>query len=256
MEHYKVLGVDKNASMEEVTRAYQSKVNQFKSEINNEKRANAFIKVFDEAYEAIKAEKEQNQYNSDVNNYEDTYSEKSSRNNFDEDEYGDSEDDEEEYNDRKRGRRKSSKHSSRKKHKSNKKKSSNRSSKNGEKDRREKNEKKSSNNRDESSIVGKVIKMILKILATPVIIVLSIIIFLCEIISLISWIASKVIIIAAIAIAAIHGYQIYMGQPMQYKIFAISAGAFIVSLFLPSIVKIVPSTLGKVNDSLKRFVFK
>ena len=53
-----------------------------------------------------------------------------------------------------------------------------------------------------------------------------------------------------------NGYQIYIGQPMRYEIFAISAVAFIVSLFLPSILKIVPSTLGSVNDRLKRFVFK
>ena len=82
MEHYKILGVDEKASMEEVTRAYKSKVNQFKEEINNEKRANAFIKVFDEAYEAIKTEREQNQYkhNSDVNSYEDNYSKKNLKN--------------------------------------------------------------------------------------------------------------------------------------------------------------------------------
>ncbi|GAA0691246.1 MULTISPECIES: J domain-containing protein [Clostridium] len=254
MEHYKILGVDEKASMEEVTRAYKSKVNQFKEEINNEKRANAFIKVFDEAYEAIKTEREQNQYkhNSDVNSYEDNYSKKNLKNSANEDEFHDFEDDEYE----KENRRSSSKNSSRKKQKNNKKKSSTSKNKDGEKNRRDKNKKTSAKDRKESSTAGTVTQMILKVLAIPVIIILSIIIFLCKIISLISWIASKVIIVAAIAISAIHGYQIYIGQPMRYEIFAISAVAFIVSLFLPSILKIVPSTLGSVNDRLKRFVFK
>lgn len=250
MEHYKILGVDENASMEEVTRAYKNKVNQFKEEINNEKRANAFIKVFDEAYEAIKTEREQNQYkrNSDVNSYEDDYSKKSLKNSANEDEFHDFEDDEYEKENRRS--------SSRKKQKNNKKKSSTSKSKDGEKNRRDKNKKTSAKDRKESSTAGTVTQMILKVLAIPVIIILSIIIFLCKIISLISWIASKVIIVASIAISAIHGYQIYIGQPMHYEIFAISAAAFIVSLFLPSILKIVPSTLGSINDRLKRFVFK
>lgn len=97
--------------------------------------------------------------------------------------------------------------------------------------------------------------IILKILAIPVIVVLSTIIFFCKIISLVSWIASKIIIVASIALSAIHGYQIYIGQPIQYKIFVISAVAFVISLFLPSILKIVPSVLGGLNDRLKRFVF-
>lgn len=131
MEHYKILGVDEKASMEEVTRAYKSKVNQFKEEINNEKRANAFIKVFDEAYEAIKTEREQNQYkhNSDVNSYEDNYSKKNLKNSANEDEFHDFEDDEYE----KENRRSSSKNSSRKKQKNNKKKSSTSKNKDGEK---------------------------------------------------------------------------------------------------------------------------
>ncbi len=61
MEHYKILGVDKNASMEEITKAYEDRINKFKEEIEDEKRAKSFIKVFDEAYEKIKEEREQNQ---------------------------------------------------------------------------------------------------------------------------------------------------------------------------------------------------
>ena len=57
MENYKILGVDENASIEEIERAYKNKVNEFKSEIKDERRAKAFIKIFDKAYEEIKAER-------------------------------------------------------------------------------------------------------------------------------------------------------------------------------------------------------
>ncbi len=60
MEHYKILGVDKNTSMEEITKAYEDRINKFKEEIEDEKRAKSFIKVFDEAYEKIKEEREKN----------------------------------------------------------------------------------------------------------------------------------------------------------------------------------------------------
>lgn len=55
MEHYKILGVDKNATMEEITKAYENKISEFKKDINGERRAKAFIKVFDKAYEDIKS---------------------------------------------------------------------------------------------------------------------------------------------------------------------------------------------------------
>ena len=60
MEHYKILGVDENASMEEIKKAYEDKVNKFKEEIEDERKSRSFIKVFDEAYEKIKEEIEKN----------------------------------------------------------------------------------------------------------------------------------------------------------------------------------------------------
>lgn len=61
MEHYKILGVDENATMEEIKEAYDNKVKQFKEEIKDERRAKKFIEVFDKAYEEIKLEREKNQ---------------------------------------------------------------------------------------------------------------------------------------------------------------------------------------------------
>ena len=62
MENYKILGVDESASMEEVRRAYENKVKEYSENIKDEKRAKAFIKVFDKAYEEIKLERSRNQY--------------------------------------------------------------------------------------------------------------------------------------------------------------------------------------------------
>ena len=61
--------------------------------------------------------------------------------------------------------------------------------------------------------------------------------------------------IASIAGASIHGYQVYIGHAIQYKIFILCAIGFIVALFLPSILNILPNILEGINNRLKRFVF-
>lgn len=96
----------------------------------------------------------------------------------------------------------------------------------------------------------------LKILALPIIAILSILIFICRIISISSWLVAKVIIFGAIAIAAIHGYRIYTGEvAKEYNVFVACAIGFMVSMFLPSIVRILPNTLQGINNILKDFVF-
>ncbi|MEN8078348.1 DnaJ domain-containing protein [Clostridioides difficile] len=96
----------------------------------------------------------------------------------------------------------------------------------------------------------------LKVLSLPIIAILTILIFICRIISISSWLVAKVIIVGVIAISAIHGYQIYTGQAVSnYKIFIACGVGFIVSLFLPSIVRVVPNMLQRINNSLKKFVF-
>lgn len=96
----------------------------------------------------------------------------------------------------------------------------------------------------------------LKVLALPIIAILTILIFICRIISISSWLVAKVIIVGVIAIAAIHGYQIYTGQAVSnYNVFIACGVGFIVSLFLPSIVRVVPNMLQGINNSLKKFVF-
>ncbi|WP_411170257.1 molecular chaperone DnaJ [Clostridium sp. MB05] len=260
MEQYKILGVDENASMEEIKIAYENKVNKLKEEIKDERRAKAFIKVFDKAYEEIKFEREKNQYKETfVNDSNKNSLNENPQKNFKRDtwnEYDNFQDDDKSEI-KKRSKKSSSNNSLMNKQKSDKKKPSKDRNKEGNKEKykRDNTKKVANRKKSESSTISEAVNILLKIIALPVIAVLSIIIFLCKVINLISWIATKIIIIGAIAVASIHGYQVYVGQPMYYEVFVLCAVAFLVSLFLPSILKVVPSILGKINDKLKKFVF-
>ncbi|WP_346916017.1 hypothetical protein [Clostridium sp.] len=258
MEHYKILGVDENASMEEIKKAYEDKVNKFKEEIEDERRAKSFIKVFDEAYKKIKEEREKNKSQQTViidNQVEDLN--KHLNNDFDKDSsngYEDFNEYEQESTVSKEKKRTSSKSTSIRKQKRVKKKSTgDRDDIKSEKQSKRDNNKKVVSNRKNSS--SSLNQLPFKILLMPIVAILSIIIFLCKILNIISWVASKIIIIAAIAISAIHGYQIYIGHAIQYKIFVLCALGFVISLFLPSILKMLVSALSKVNNKLKKFVF-
>lgn len=266
MEQYKILGVDENATMEEIKEAYDNKVKQFKEEIKDERRAKKFIEVFDKAYEEIKLEREKNQNQQTmIIDFKGTDSIQELKDDLDKSEEnfqcsieGEEFDESEERSIVTKEKRKSnSKISSAKKGKSNNKKSSKTKDKDveHEKTMKKANKKVVVKNRKESSTIAKAIKLPFKLLAIPVIVVLTIILFLCKILNLISWIASKVIIIASIAGASIHGYQIYIGYAVQYKIFILCAIGFIVSLFLPSILRVLPRILEGINNRLKRFVF-
>ncbi len=250
MESYKILGIDENASMEEVRQAYENKLNEIRKEILNEKRAKAFIEVFDKAYEEIKIEKEKIQsQETTVINIRKINSEQNSKNDISTNKF-----EENEGNSKinKRKNKSSSINSSRN--------SNNKSIKSGNKDKkdnikRRNNNKKKELKKEDNSSIGTLIQFIIKVLALPIIVILTIVIFLCKLINLISWIASKIIIVGSIAAASIHGYQVYIGQPIYYAIFVACAVAFLTALFLPNILKIVPSILEKINNKLKDFVF-
>ena len=95
----------------------------------------------------------------------------------------------------------------------------------------------------------------LKIMIVPIIIVLSILLILLKLISFATWIVSKVLIVAAIAVTSIHGYQIYMGATMDIRIFVVAAAVGISSIFIPYIVKTVPTIIEAINNKLKDFAF-
>lgn len=245
MEKYKILGVDENASMEEVKRAYRNKVKEYRENIKDEKRATTFIKVFDRAYEEIKLEREKNQYQQTmIIDSKEIYS----RQNLDSDNRYE---DEEESTATKRKKKSSSRNVKSKKHNNKNKAKNNDKSKD---EKRNNSRKEESKKKKESSSTSELIKLPLKIVILPIVALLSLVIFLCKIVSLISWIASKVVMIAAIAASAIHGYQIYIGHATQYKIFIISGIAFIVALFLPIVINTLISILESINNGLKKFI--
>lgn len=257
MKHYRILDVDENASMKEVKRAYENKVNKFKEDIKDEIILKKFIKTFDKAYEEIKAERQANQNEETVlMNAKQVDSKEYLKSSFDRgnrSKYDDFEDYEEEVLVSREKKKSSSKNTSTKNKNSKKKKSSKNINKDKaeEKCNRDNTRKKVVKEENKASWI----QLPLKILAVPVIAILSVIIFLLTIVNLLSWIASKLMIIGSIAISAIHGYQIYLGQAAEYKVFILSALAFTIALFLPSILKPAISMLSKLNNKLKRFVF-
>ncbi len=53
MNYYKILGVDENSTLTEIKQAYDNQVKTFKDEIKDEKRLEKFLELFKEAYESL-----------------------------------------------------------------------------------------------------------------------------------------------------------------------------------------------------------
>ena len=327
MNYYKVLGIEENATQEEIKEAYNRQVGRFKEEVKDEKRLKKFLDLFKEAYDALKHEESilQNQneeiFDEEVSslfkknkieekpvdisvnkeevkpknqNIENSYAATvlmsreeilkeslikeheteeervifKSKEDFEKcDRFFDDEDEEEDFEEKiiKKIKKKNT-YKSRKNNKNNSLAKRSSVSKN--------NKEYSSRDRDSSynnkeinkKVVAKkekgsdgILGLLLipvKILVLPIIAILSILIFICRIISISSWIVAKVIIFGAIAISAIHGYRIYTGQIVrEYNVFVACGIGFIASIFLPSIVRIVPNMLQGINNSLKNLVF-
>ena len=324
MNYYKVLGIEENATQEEIKEAYNRQVQTFKEEVKDEKRLEKFLDLFKEAYDALNYEESivQNQmeeiFDEEVSalfkknkieekpvdislnkeevkvanqNIENSYAATvlmsreeilkesliqhhepeeeriifKSKEDFEEcDGFFDDDDEEEDFEEKiikkikQKNPYKKNKNSSSVKRNSINKNNKEYNSRDRDRDNIANNEYKEKNKK---VVVKKeknsgLLLIPLKILVLPVIAILSILIFICKIISISSWLVSKVIIVGAIAIAAIHGYRIYIGQvAREYNIFLACGIGFIVSIFLPSIVRILPNTLQGINNSLKDFVF-
>lgn len=53
MDYYKVLGIDENATKEEIQKAYDLQVKKYKEEVVDERRAEQFLNLFKEAYDEL-----------------------------------------------------------------------------------------------------------------------------------------------------------------------------------------------------------
>lgn len=261
MDYYNILGIKENASKEEIQAAYEKQVKKIKEDVENEKRAKLFTKVLDEAYEALmKLEESRHAQQKSINSIEIDENktmimkpqevqqelEKQKRVNS---KIENSEA-------KKRTTKKSSNISTKNKSKSKKGYSDDRDSDNKNKDRKNNKQRVIKENKNSTtSNIMKVLMVPLKILALPIIAILSVIILLCKMINIVSWLASKVIIVGAIGVGAIHLYQINLGQVADKKLLFIVGVAVVASFFLPYILKVIPKVLGSLNDSLKNFVF-
>ena len=333
MDYYNILGIDENASQEEIRQAYEKQVKKFKEEIKDEKRAEKFLRLFDEAYEALREKEEIRIENDDIralimkmesdnssiaeeikekpiiqeikeasiieevkntldNNIldrtmimtcddiidktvimtsEEILKEKNNINGSFEEVL------EEEKIIKKRSGKYNSRSKSKDKKTSNNKKDSSKKTEPEFKDKENDIIRDRINDKDfdndstgkrvkkqkvvvrKESNTNNLVKLLLipfKILALPIIAILSVIIFILKILSLATWVASKIIMVGAISIAAIHSYQIYVGHvPMQWQIFAGCIIGALVSIFLPLILRIFPGIVEKINNIFKRFVF-
>lgn len=264
MNYYNILGVKENATKEEIKAAYENKVKKIKEEIENERRAKLFINALDEAYEYLMKLEESGQVKQ-RNISSKTVDENRTvimkpQEIQQELERQRSVSSEREYlQTKKRSTRKSSSSSSKNKTKSKKDYSEDEKRENKNKDRRkEKNNKQRVVREKKNSTTSNIMKVLilpLKIISLPIIAILSVIILLCKTINVVSWLASKVIIVGAIGIGAIHLYQINLGQLMDEKLLFIVGVAVVASFFLPYILKVVPKVLGSLNETLKDFVF-
>ena len=253
-DYYKLLGLEKNASKEEIKVAYEKQIEKIKKEVVNEKRLNQFLKMFDEAYEALNKLEE--------NNLDDKFIDENSTLIMSTQEVRrELEDNNKNDNiNRNNPRNKERLSSSRKKSGLSEK----RISKNGDKkyriydDKEEKIRKERSTERSRESNTKQAVGLVMlpfRILALPFIAILSVIILLLQIINIVSWIATKVLIVASISVGAIHLYQVKLGQSINYNILVLAGAVLLASFFLPYILKFMLKILQTLNNALKGIAF-
>lgn len=247
-DYHKLLGVEKNASKEEIKKAYEMQVEKMKKEVVNEKRLNQFLKIFDEAYEAL-ISLEENQ--SVKENLTVAINPKEIQKDYS---------NEDEASKSRRNSRSKAKGSGGKSNNLKRKETSrNKERKNSlNDDKEEKGRKQRAAEKKSQNDTKKAFNLIMlpfKILVFPFIVVLSVIISVLQVINIISWIATKILIVGSISVGAIHLYQVKMGQAINYNILILAGAVLLASFFLPYILKLLLKVLKTINDVLKGFVF-
>lgn len=248
-DYYKVLGVEKNASKEEIKEAYEKQVEKIKKEVLNEKRLNEFLKLFDQAYEALNSLEESQLIDKNATliiNPQEMQEELEGNNKSSNYIYRN--------NSKSKGRSNCIKKGdlTQKGISKNKDKKNKLNDNKEEKSKKQKSLKKSA--KGDAKQTFNLFMLPFKILALPLIGILSVIILLCQIINIVSWIATKLLIVGAISVGAIHLYQVKLGQTINYNILILAASVLLASFFLPYILKFVLKVFKKLNNVLKDFV--
>ncbi|WP_297427575.1 DnaJ domain-containing protein [Clostridium sp.] len=249
-DYYKILGVEKNASKEEIKEAYEKQVEKLKKEVVNEKRLNQFLKICNEAYEALNS-LEQKQLIDDNSTL--IMKPQEVQKELEKPNKGSNYTSADNFRNKERRTREKKNDSIKKVVPQNKDKGN---KVNDNKEKRERTQKATENrSKSNTKSILNLFMLPFKILALPVIVVLTVAIVLLQIINLISWIATKLLIVGSISAGAIHLYQVKLGQPINYNILILAASVLLVSFFLPYILKFALKVLKTMNNVLKEFVF-
>lgn len=248
MDNYEILGVDKDSSMEEIKNAYETKIKQIDNEVSNKKNAEAFKKVLKDAYDSLITD------NSNENTLIMTKEEFEELSKKEEEEYYDDygyDDydyyDEDEYEEDRRRRKERNKREKRRK----------RQKRNRDKDYEDERDRRyDSYNEEREDFLPWYIKLPLKILALPFVIIFSVILFIFDIINAALWAVTKILIVASIVAAGGLIYLYYNGMlELRTDLLTVCGAVFLVSIILPAIVKAIPKPLQIINNKLKAFVF-
>lgn len=266
-DYYKLLGVEEDASKEEIKEAYEKQVEKIKKEVVNEKRLNQFLKIFDEAYEALNSLEENQLKENKLIDENETAIIKPQEVKRELENNNRHENNLNRNNSKSKGRSTSRKKTdfTQKSISKNKDKKNKLSDKKEQFQKNNLNDKKAEKDREQKAVekrqqsnakqIFNLVMLPFKILALPVIAILSIIILVLQIINIISWIVTKLLIVASISIGAIHLYQFKLGQSINYKILILAASVLLASFFLPYILRFVLKVSKSLNDLLKDFVF-
>jgi len=249
-DYYKLLGVEKNASKEEIKEAYEKQVEKIKKEVVNEKRLDQFLNIFKQAYEALN-DLEENQLNDEnatlIMNQQEVQKElktdKKSDNYLNRN------------NSKSKGRsvnRKNNDLTERgvSKNKDKRNKSNDNKEKKGRKPKAAEKRLKSNTKQ-----IFDLLTLPFKILNLLLIGILTLIVILLQIINIISWIVTKVLIVGSISVGAIHLYQVKLGKDINYNILILAGSVLVASFFLPYALKFLLKVFEKLNNLLKKFTF-
>jgi len=249
-DYYKLLGVEKNASKEEIKEAYEKQVEKIKKEVVNEKRLDQFLNIFKQAYEALN-DLEENQLNDEnatlIMNQQEVQKElktdKKSDNYLNRN------------NSKSKGRsvnRKNNDLTERgvSKNKDKRNKSNDNKEKKGRKPKAAEKRLKSNTKQ-----IFDLLTLPFKILNLLLIGILTLIVILLQIINIISWIVTKVLIVGSISVGAIHLYQVKLGKDINYNILILAGSVLVASFFLPYALKFLLKVFEKLNNLLKKFIF-